>query len=145
MNKFIYLSFITFALFSCNSNEDKKILEKLTSENDSLKTELKKMQMLPEDCKVMSYPTFFNYNVNQGDSAILSVGLLKTDTKSPVVVLWNEETKKYSDTIKNNNGIVSTVSIYAKTKGDNVVQGKVIYFCNDREVSLPFEASYLVK
>lgn len=151
INRIFIISALALVIASCSTSEpntlqDKEI-ENLTVENDSLRKELNRLQHLPEYCQVIAYPTFENLNVKIGDTNTLYIGLLRAiDKKPPVVVLWNEETNSYSDTIVDVNGLgISSTHVLAKKKGANKIKGEVIYFCNERETLSLFESTFFVE
>lgn len=148
MTKQIFMmSSFVLILASCGTTEIDPIVEKLKLENDSLKTEIKRMEHSPEYCKVIPYPTFENLKVKLGDTATLNIGLLRTiEINPPTVVLWNEMTNSYSDTIADVSSLgISTRKFLAKSKGTHTIKGEIFYFCNERKTSSLFESSYIVE
>lgn len=142
---------VAIGIFSACNNSNQEIDSKLISlqhENDSLKSELNKLNHMPEACQLTPIAHFLNFNVKKGDSAELFVSMAKLFNKElPKVIIWNEKLQNYTDTFpfKSESGTFDYIKFPALTKGEHWIKGKVEYQCGEKKRFELFETMYFVE
>jgi hypothetical protein len=137
INLSISLIVILGTISSCGNSsidQEKNVrICKLENENDSLKTELKILKKIPQDCRLIPLAYLTDYQIKNGDSAKLYINLGQIfKEERPKVLIWNDVTQDY-------------INFPTKNKGEHRIRGKVEYKCGNRSNFNIFETKYFVK
>jgi hypothetical protein len=150
INLSISLIVILGTISSCGNSsidQEKNVrICKLENENDSLKTELKILKKIPQDCRLIPLAYLTDYQIKNGDSAKLYINLGQIfKEERPKVLIWNDVTQDYSDTFLFGNEFSCNINFPTKNKGEHRIRGKVEYKCGNRSNFNIFETKYFVK
>lgn len=118
--------------------------KELVSKNDSLERQIQKYNQ--EEIHFKPLPTLDKHKVSLGEELNLAVNLAWWyEEDHPTVVLKDELTGEYKDTLEFGKYNTNTKSIIAIKNGRHLIEGKILFFFNGQPKKEHFQIEYLVE